>query len=405
MRRARIASLLIRQIESYRRSEVAAMHAGSCPFAPSCSHYGETALRRRALPVALVLIAWRLLRCRRSVARGTWDPVPMPSRRRGVKVAGVLLLSGIVTLGTAGLAEALVPTSETVGGCIASIDGRDITTMNRNHPLVVQKGQRVIVDGKAPVEFQSRPEPPGAATLTKLRITLVSPLQVDTKAKVSRGWKKFTSLQDVDTYLKFGGGLYRLTVLASGSDVQTEGWSCSATFYAKLEGGTAAAFGAGLAAAVGFAGAATAAGQSDWAEDDVIPPDAEGAEPDSEARRRSEGAVGGCLAILALFLFGTQGEGMWGAGAVGGLLSAPRTPDADGRFWRRGHPVRGFIGGLFTGLGLAVLMQQRGYWVLTWQNAIAFPLVLALVFGWRGWRGRPFRVTYPRADEPAAESA
>jgi hypothetical protein len=96
---------------------------------------------------------------------------------------------------------------------------------------------------------------------------------------------------------------------------------------------------------------------------------------------------------------------MWGAGAVGGLLSAPRRPDADGRFWRRGHPVRGFIGGLFTGLGLAVLMQQRGYWVLTWQNAIAFPLVLALVFGWRGWRGRPFRVSYPRADEPAAESA
>jgi putative component of membrane protein insertase Oxa1/YidC/SpoIIIJ protein YidD len=419
MRTSRIASLLIGQIERYRRSDVAAQHAGTCPFSPSCSHYGEQALRRRALPVALFLIAWRLLRCRRSVPQGTYDPVPMPSRRVWAKVAGVLLLSGIVTLGTAGLASAVgAPTGRTVGGCVASIDGRDITTMNRNHPLVVQKGQRVIVDGQAPVEFQSRPEPPGAATLSKVSVTLVSPLKVESKANLSRGWKNFKSLQNVDRYLTFGGGLYRLTVLANGSTPDGgTGWNCSATFYAKLEGGTYVAFGAGLAAAAGFAGAATAAGKSDWASGDVVPPDEQYGKMADDPKRSDELVAEAnsenlsasrqqflCLVAALIYMLSTKG-GMVAASATG-LGGGPGPDDPPGRvFWRRGHPVRGFVGGLFAGLGLAVLMQQLGYWILTWENTIAFPLVLALASGWRGWRGRAFRVTYAPRANPTAEPA
>ena len=60
MKRHRIASFAITGIARYRRSELAARSRGCCRYAPSCSHYAETALRHRALPVALLLILWRL---------------------------------------------------------------------------------------------------------------------------------------------------------------------------------------------------------------------------------------------------------------------------------------------------------------------------------------------------------
>lgn len=47
----------------------------ACRFEPSCSLYATQALCRHAAPRALLLIAWRLLRCQ-PWCRGGFDPVP-----------------------------------------------------------------------------------------------------------------------------------------------------------------------------------------------------------------------------------------------------------------------------------------------------------------------------------------
>jgi putative component of membrane protein insertase Oxa1/YidC/SpoIIIJ protein YidD len=419
MRTSRIASLLIGQIERYRRSEVAAIHAGTCPFSPSCSHYGEQALRRRALPMALFLITWRLLRCRRSVTRGTWDPVPSRRRSTPRKVAAVLLLSGIVTLGTAGLASAVAaPTGVTVGGCRATIDGGDITAFNRNHPLNVSKGQSVVVQGLAPQDIRNiQGEPAGSHWSSVLEISLVSPATYSVDSKGGSGYRTFTSTQNVDTYLKYGSGLYRVTVHATGAVSGPPVWTCAATFYVKLHGGQAGAWGAGAVAVIGLGGIATASGKTDWASSDVVPPDEQYGKMADDPKRSDELVAEAnsenvsasrqqflCLVAILIYMLSTKGG--LAAAAVTGLGGGPGPDDPPGRvFWRRGHPVRGFVGGLFAGLGLAVLMQQLGYWILTWENTIAFPLVLALASGWRGWRGRAFRVTYAPRENPTAEPA
>ena len=46
----------------------------ACRYYPSCSRYAVDCLRKRALPVALAKITWRLLRCN-PFTRGGYDPV------------------------------------------------------------------------------------------------------------------------------------------------------------------------------------------------------------------------------------------------------------------------------------------------------------------------------------------
>ncbi len=47
-----------------------------CRFTPTCSHYGEEALRCLGFPRAAGLIAWRILRCGPWTGLGTSDPPP-----------------------------------------------------------------------------------------------------------------------------------------------------------------------------------------------------------------------------------------------------------------------------------------------------------------------------------------
>src|SRR3954466_9893263 len=76
----RFASRLIARIERYRHGPLAG--SGACRFSPSCSWYAEEALRTRRLPAALLLIAWRLLRCNPFMHRRVADPVRRVHRRR-----------------------------------------------------------------------------------------------------------------------------------------------------------------------------------------------------------------------------------------------------------------------------------------------------------------------------------
>ncbi len=47
-----------------------------CRFEPTCSHYGEEALRCHGLPRGAFLAAWRILRCGPWTPLGTLDPPP-----------------------------------------------------------------------------------------------------------------------------------------------------------------------------------------------------------------------------------------------------------------------------------------------------------------------------------------
>ena len=47
-----------------------------CRYAPTCSAYVETAIRRHGLPRGMWFSVKRLFRCWPSVKMGTWDPVP-----------------------------------------------------------------------------------------------------------------------------------------------------------------------------------------------------------------------------------------------------------------------------------------------------------------------------------------
>jgi putative component of membrane protein insertase Oxa1/YidC/SpoIIIJ protein YidD len=404
-------ALCLRLIAGYRQSELAARSAGCCRYSPSCSHYAEQVLATRTMPVALWLIVRRVLSCRRPMSRST---------RR--KVTSVLLLSGIVTLGSAGLAQAvaptLVPPSLTRGGCNMALRGTDVGTFNRNNPLFVTKGKRITAEGLAPQAIRNKPEPAGSFTVIGIDLEVVSPLKASYKSEEHKGFRNFSTSVNVDDYLDLGSGLYRITIRATGSQPVGPGWACAATFYVKLDGSPVPGLVAGALGLAGLGAAATASGKSDWRPGDEVPAESgndeidlartgsvdvvkQTVEPDPSGNRVKEAGALGCVLAIFAGVFGYEpGESaaVLAAGAGGAAPSEGR------RIWRRGHLARGFFGGLTMGLGLTVFMQQRGYWLLTWVDVIAFPLALAVVLGWRGWKGKAFIVT-SAAEAPAAVPA
>ena len=399
-------ALCLRLIAGYRQSELAARSAGCCRYSPSCSHYAEDVLTTRALPVALWLIVARVLSCRRPMSRTT---------RR--KVTSVLLLSGIVTLGTAGLAQAMAPAvlppTATRGGCNMALAGTDIGSFNRNNPLLVTKGKRITADGLAPQKFRNAPEPPGATTEMAMDFEVISPVKTSYKGKTLKGLRTFNTSVNVDDYLDLGSGLYRVTIHAAGHVGSSTPWTCAATFYVKLDGSPVPGLIAGALGLAGAAAAATASGKSDWVPGDEVPEESGNdefdvarsgstdivkvtVEPDANGTRTKDAGAAGCILAILAGVFGWE-PGESAALAAGAGSAAP----AEGRrIWRHGHGARGFFGGLMLGLGLTVFMQQRGYWLLTWVDVIAFPLALAVVLGWRAWKGKAFIVT--RTTEPQA---
>ncbi|MBV9291465.1 MAG: membrane protein insertion efficiency factor YidD [Frankiales bacterium] len=385
----------------------------SCRFSPSCSHYAEAALRERLLPVALLLIAWRLLRCNPLASGRVADPVRRTGRRLRPRpntiptALSILALSGFVVVVTAGVAEAVGVS----GGCTATISGADPSTLTSDHPLVVHPHEVVSVTGQA---ASGAPNDPNN---TDIRVDLIEGIGGVTSSHHPGHGPSWGGKVHVDKYLKYGVGLYHVTGHAVGSN-----WTCDGDGYVRLEDGNPlgkpvgavaagiAVLGAGGGLLSSRGGTPDTAGETPEmapAATDGEPVDDTMATPESyasdqelrqglgmEAARKyadkgaSAAADAGCLVALAVGIFiGFLAHG--GASAVGAM---PVAAGGRRRIWAHGHPVLGFISGLFLGIGITVLMQQFAVWPLTIVTAIGFPLVTALIVAVRAHLGRAYRV-------------
>lgn len=71
---APVRAVLLGAIGLYRLT-LSGMLGGQCRFYPSCSHYGEQAIRTHGALKGSTLAAWRILRCN-PFGKGGVDPVP-----------------------------------------------------------------------------------------------------------------------------------------------------------------------------------------------------------------------------------------------------------------------------------------------------------------------------------------
>ena len=401
-----------RALAAIGRYQTSAFHerlAGRCEcrFTPSCSHYAEDALRRRSVPVALLLIAWRILRCNRFTAMGTYDPVGPRHPRRVRRAFAVIGLAALTTLFVGGTASAVSAPAlraapmqggfgQTAGGCSASVAGQPITALDASHPLQVHKGQGVVLTGRAPANVAGLQIELSATT--NIKIHFIEKLATRTETHNSTG-QNFQKAGNVDTYLKYGSGVYRVDV----HSVATPGWNCSATFYVEMHGSKLAAEVAVAVGGIGAIGVALSPGDEPPSDDlppkqgegglydPTIAPDAlekaQGREAWSKDKQRNTKANStvGCLAAILFALIASTGAFAFAVPAAGGGSAAAAEPE---RVWVRGRPVLGFISGLLFGLGTTVALQQFNVYPLNLTSAIVAPLVTAFLGGWRGWRGR-----------------
>jgi putative membrane protein insertion efficiency factor len=74
---ATVRAVLLAAIRFYTRF-LSGWLGGQCRFAPTCSHYAETAIVRHGAVRGTMMAAWRVARCN-PYGRGGFDPVP-PAR-------------------------------------------------------------------------------------------------------------------------------------------------------------------------------------------------------------------------------------------------------------------------------------------------------------------------------------
>jgi putative component of membrane protein insertase Oxa1/YidC/SpoIIIJ protein YidD len=396
MRPGLSARLALRGIDRYQHSEVRERISGCCRFSPSCSHYAQDALHRRSFAAALLLITWRLLRCNPLTPRGTVDQVrPTWMTRR--QLAGVLTLSGLLTMLVAGSASAASTLAQsggssiTGGGCSAFIGGVPINSADRDHPLQVHKGQRILLTGQAPAAVRAS----AAAARSTTDVTIVFIKSIASKAFTeSATGPTFQRSVGVDTYLKYGSGVYRVDI----HSVAPGAWDCAGTFYVEMNGSKLAAIAAVTMGALGTAGmAAAAAGdpppkEPEWrgGDSDVQDPGMSAEEFDKVTKDRAANAKNttamGCLLGIFFAMIAATGAATT---APPPAMPASRDPH---RVYTRGHPVLGFISGLFAGLGITVALQQFGFYPLDLLTFVVAPLVAAVLGAWRGWRGTAWTV-------------
>lgn len=400
----RSAAFFIRRIEGYRASPMGGRAA--CRFTPSCSYYAEEALRTRVLPVALLLISWRLLRCNPFMQGRVADPV---RRQRHWRMRpntlptlfSILALSGFVVVVTAGVAQAVGVSN----GCAARINATDPATLDQNHPLVVHRGENVRFVGVVPPSVGEVPSDQLTSN-THIDVDLVAGLvHVSSRDTPGHGsiWGGF---ENVDKYLGKTVGLYHVTGVVTG---EPGGWSCEGDAYVELRDGsplTKPVGGAALGLTVIGAGGALLSTRTDspdaptdgsdgeeaGAEDNSAPYEVSYEppyEPSEEEQRRESAEMGmACLMALIATIGVTYAAKNVGAASV---VAAVSGHSHSRRVWARGHAVGGFVSGLFMGIGITVLLQQYAVWPLTIVTAIIFPVVTAIICSLRAWLGRPYR--------------
>jgi putative component of membrane protein insertase Oxa1/YidC/SpoIIIJ protein YidD len=391
-----LTATLIRRIERYRSSSPLTNH-DVCRFTPSCSHYAEELLRSRRLPVALPLIVWRLLRCNPFMGQVADDPVRRPRRRLRPNtlptVFSVVALSGLVVVMTAATAEAVGVSN----GCSATINGRSPSTLTKDDPLAVHKGETVSVTGSAPAGTPAKD-----TNNTHIDVAIIDGVFGVSSSDHPGHGPSWGGSQNVDDYLKYGVGLYHVTGVANGSS----GWHCEGDGYVELKDGSPltkpiGAGAAGLAIIGGIGALLSARSRFDTDAEGVA---ARPRDPEEELRddigsiaRAPEPAPGteaaisfGCLVGIAImaFLGLLEGGAMFAAASAPAVEGSPRKR----RVWAHGHPVAGFISGLIAGIGIAVLLQQFALWPLTIVTAIVFPVVVAVLCALRAYLGRPYTV-------------
>lgn len=398
----RMTRWMLRVIERHRQGPLG--RANCCRFTPSCSHYAEELFRTRAFPLALVLAAARVIRCNPIAVRRATDPVRRAGRWRPrpntlPTLFAVIGLSGLVVVLTATVAEAVGVT----GGCVARINGQDPATMTYDSPLTVHKGQVVSVVGNVPANIEAAGGQINSETYIQVSFIegVFSP-KTETHSGTGPAWG---GSKNVDNYLKYGVGLYKVIGVSSG-----QGWACTGEGYIKLKDGNPLSKPVGEAAlalgVIGGAGAlastrsgasgedAAAVEESSYSDEGYDPPTAE---ENRQALARAVNKVSdpsagvassaGCLALVVLAcILASQTPHMVGAVAAGATPRARKS-----RVWRRGHPVLGFISGLLLGVGVAVLGQQFAIWPLTITTAIALPVVVAILCAVRAYMGKPLK--------------
>ena len=391
----RLAAAALRRIERHRQSSSSGL--GVCRFEPSCSHYAESALHERAFPVAVLVIASRLLRCNPLAVRRAADPLhhrrPRPRANTVPTLFAILALSGLVFIATEGIANAVGVS----GGCNATVNGADPSSLTRDNPLVVHKHESVDFRGSVPASAAA------AAgghlnSNTHVDVDVVSGVFGVTSSDHPGTGPQWGGTESVDQYLKYGVGLYHVKGVATGDG----GWTCVGDGYIQLEDGSPLEHpvGEGAAAVVvlGGVGAALSAMSSgeehvdtgyddDPASDSTYDPAVIDYNATQVVRRDgvSEAAAAfGCLLILLVTILGMH--------AASASMAAPAAAPRKRRIWVRGHPVLGTLSGLLLGLGATVLLQQYAYWTLTITTAIVFPVVVAIVCGIRAYIGAPKKV-------------
>ena len=367
-------------IRRYRSAEWHQVHRGLCRCRPTCSVYAERALDQHRLPVALALVALRVMRC---------NPL-MATRRDRRRSVGVLALAALTTLlvswPSAALAAPRTGGSQTDGGCFALVGGRPIGDLTKDHPLQVGKGQQVVIEGQAPTGVAGAASKDGVIIAT---INFVDGIASYDDSDSTHG-AHFSKSVDVATYLKYGSGLYKVDVSAAAAG----GWDCKATFYAEMNGSKIAAELAAAAGAVGVVGA-TLASRGDAPDPPVESPSQDpssGSPQDYDDVYRQNRILGleydtalGCLiATVALITKGVS-------------MAIPPVLPGKGTVWVRGHAVLGLLSGILAGVGVAVAGQQYGQWTLNVRTAIVLPAVIAVLCSVRAWLGRPWQLRSARS--------
>jgi len=348
----------------------------------------------------------------------------------------IMALSGFIVVVTAGVAEAV----GVHGGCHATLNGKDPAELDMDHALVVKKGGYVRFVGVVPASVQNVPHDQ-LTSKTHIDVDIVAGIGGVTSSDHSGHGVIWGGEQSVDKYLKYGVGLYHVAGRATGGP---GGWSCDGDGYVKLKDGNPlgkpigeAAAGLAVAGAVG-AGLSTRGGDpadssdgdsggssdgepeygtAEWLDklhkeesDALDRNEADREQAEEAARNRNpfvhmqgdldkRGALRmdtsgdaatslGCLALLVVATaMASLGKGI-DAGVVAAAATGNRNPR---RVWAHGHPIVGFVSGLFLGIGVTVLLQQFAAWPLTIVTAIAFPVVTAVICSLRAWLGRPYR--------------